>query len=436
MEIRMNIDEFDSHVLDQTGNAKEIMQDLYGDNIGLNNAEKQLAGIRKHLKYKLLRNENDENIPLHQNFKFAKDGSRFIEKLVILSEEDMQDPSIIMQKMGLDPIQWELISAEFDAKSWQVTMKLHQGVDKDENRKPDKVHKETNWGYNCKIRVKPIQGRVTIDIVQRVFEGLKVPKFKEYKYANSGLMWEMPLMDIHFGKMAWADETGEDHYDIKIAAERSRKTVEDFLSRAGTYEKILFPIGQDFFHVDNTTNETTKGTRVDVDGRWEKMYDEGIKFLVWAIAELRRLAPVDVFYIPGNHDKMLSYCAAQTVNYAFKDTDSVIVDLSKETRKYREFGLGMVGFSHGKEGKRIATVMQTEQPEMWGRTKFREFHLGDLHHERVWEDGGIIFRRIPSITSTDAWHSEKGFKGAIRKAQAFEWDKKLGIVSIHNSVVT
>jgi hypothetical protein len=152
--------------------------------------------------------------------------------------------------------------------------------------------------------------------------------------------------------------------------------------------------------------------------------------------ELRRLAPVDVFYVPGNHDKMLSYCAVQAMSYAFKDTDSVIVDLSPAPRKYRQFGLGMVGFSHGKEGKRIEKLMQVEQPEMWGNTRFREFHLGDLHHEQVWEDGGITFRRIPTITATDAWHNDKGFKGAIRKAQAFEWDKKLGIVNIHNSVVT
>ena len=72
---------------------------------------------------------------------------------------------------------------------------------------------------------------------------------------------------------------------------------------------------------------------------------------------------------------------------------------------------------------------------MWGNTHFREFHLGDLHHEKVWEAGGIVFRRIPTITSTDAWHNDKGFIGAIRKAQAFEWDKELGIVNIQNSVV-
>ena len=442
----MKLDEFDSHILDQTGtNPQEFFKDNYGENIrGASNAEKYKMGIMKHLRYKQ-NNSSSDSLPPTRKYKVEASGVQVREKLILLSEDDMQDPATILAKMGLDPVQWELLTAEFEAKSWNVTMKLYQSAketvnDETEEKKrirlPDKVHKETNWGYTCKIRTKPTKTPVTMDVIQKVFDGLKIPKHKEYKYAPSELMWEIPLMDLHIGKLAWEDITGEDNYDLKIASARSRKTVEDFLSKAGDYEKILFPIGQDFFHIDNTNNETTAGTRMDVEGRWEKIYQTGIEFLVWSIDELRRLAPVDVFYVPGNHDEMLSYCAIQTVNAYFRNTDSVEVDISPAPRKYRQFGLGMVGFSHGKEGKRIEKLMQVEQPEMWGSTRFREFHLGDLHHEKSWEDGGIIFRRIPAITSTDAWHAEKGFKGAIRKAQAFEWDKELGLVNIQNSVVT
>ena len=70
--------------------------------------------------------------------------------------------------------------------------------------------------------------------------------------------------------------------------------------------------------------------------------------------------------------------------------------------------------------------MQIEQPQAWGETIFREWHLGHLHSEHAKEVGGIIIRRISSITGTDAWHKEKGFIGAVRKAQAFVWDKELG----------
>ena len=434
----MRIDEFDSHVLEQSGLAADIMKDVYGDEIGKNNAEKQLAGIRKHLNYKKEHGE-ESVLPSHRKYSVEANGVQVREKLILLSEDDMQNPTSVLQKMGLDPVQWELLTAEFEAKSWDVTMKLYnsirEGDDSKRVRLPDGVHQETNWGYNCKIRTKPTKTPITIATMRNVLEGIVIPTPKQYKYATNGLMWEIGMPDIHMGKLAWADQTGEDNYDIKIAGVRSRKTIEDFLSRAGSYEKILFPVGQDFFHIDNVSNETTSGTRMDVEGRWEKLFTEGVEFLVWAVAELRRLAPVDIFYVPGNHDRLLSYCAVVSLSHAFSKADGVTVDLSPTPRKYRSFGKCLLGFSHGKEGKRIEKLMQVEQPKMWGESWWREYHLSDLHHEIVKEDGGITFRRISSITSTDGWHADKGFKGAVRKGQAFEWDKELGLLNIMNSVV-
>lgn len=429
----MKLDEFDIHILDQAGNnPQDFFLDNYGEELSKSNAEKYRIGIMKHLNYKV-EHGTETPLPVHRKYGVESNGIHVREKLVLLSEDDMQDPSTVLQKMGLDPVQWELLTAEFDAKSWDITMKLYQSGE--DGRQPDQVDQETNWGYSCKVRTRPTKTPVTIDTMRKVFEGLTIPTPKNYKYATSGTILEIGMPDIHLGKLAWSDQTGEDNYDIKIAGLRSRKTIEDFLARAGTHEKILFPVGQDFFHIDNVSNETTSGTRMDVDGRWEKLFTEGVEFLVWAVAELRRLAPVDIFYVPGNHDKMLSYCAVVTLAHAFNEVEGVTVDISPSPRKYRGFGKCLVGFSHGKEGKRIEKLMQVEQPEMWGKSLWREFHMSDLHHEIGWEDGGIIFRRISSITSTDGWHADKGFKGAVRKAQAFEWDKELGLITILNSVV-
>jgi hypothetical protein len=96
----------------------------------------------------------------------------------------------------------------------------------------------------------------------------------------------------------------------------------------------------------------------------------------------------------------------------------------------------LIGYSHGKEeGKRIQFLMQVEQPEAWGASDYREWHLGDLHHEEAMELGGMVIRRISAITKTDAWHAEKGFVGAIHKAQAFVWDKERGKLLTIDSVI-
>lgn len=79
--------------------------------------------------------------------------------------------------------------------------------------------------------------------------------------------------------------------------------------------------------------------------------------------------------------------------------------------------------------------MQVEAPEDWGKTLWREFHLGHLHSESAYSKGGVTFRRISSIISADAWHSEMGFLGATRQAQAFVWDAEKGLQAIVNSNV-
>ena len=431
----MKIDEFDSYILDQDGiNSQSFFLDIYGEEINSkSNARKYKIGIMKHLKYKQIHATQD-SVPTKDKVELCEDGSRVVHQLLLLSKEDIDNPAALLKKIGFDPLQWELVGAKFDAKSWDVTMKLYQSqkesVNDEGNKKrvrvPDRVHKETNWGYDTEIRVKPTKTPLTVDVLKNVFENLSIPKHKEYKYTSNGRMLEFPLVDLHIGKS-----------DLDIALQLAETTVSDFLSRAKDYEKIIFPIGNDFFQIDTPSGTTTAGTYVETAAPWHEIFLRGTQFILNTISELRRLAPVDVIYIPGNHDKMASFWLARTVKAHFRDTDSVTVDLDiSNPRKYREFGLGMVGFSHGnQEKKRIEEVMQVEEPEMWGRTKFREFHLGHEHRERVWEKGGIIFRWISSLTESDGWHTDKAFIGAIQKAQAFEWDKQKGIESILNSVV-
>lgn len=433
----MRLDNFDRKFLNLEGYAKDIMLEQLGVDVSEKTAEGHIAGIRHYLKHKESM-EAAKDAPDDVSYKFAEDGSKTIQKVIVLSESEMNDPSTIMNKMGLDPVMWEMITCELDRKAYQVTMKLSQGTDEHGHKKEEIPRTETNYAFDCKVRVKPKTDKINSDVIREVLREVETPKIKEYKYKTSEKMLELPVMDLHLGKHAWGEETGAGNFDIKIAEALYKKTIRDFLSRTDkNYHKILFPVGQDFYHIDDKGELTTAGTHVDTDGRWQKIYRTGVELLIWTIEHLRKRAPVEVMYVPGNHDEMLSYCAVVSLFHRYNDTESVLVDLAPTPRKYRKFGLGMVGFSHGKEGRksRLEKIMQVEQPEMWGATRFREMHLGDQHHEKVWETGGIIFRRIPTITETDAWHNEKAFKGAVRKAQAFVWDKNKGIVDIVNSVV-
>ena len=430
----MTLDSFDKTVLDESGLAQDIIKQFYGAEISQNNAKKYLSGIRMHLKHKRGMGNNLPDANDMEELIIKADGSRTTQRMVILSEEDKKSPQRLMELMGYDPVQWEMVSCKTRRNYWDVTMKMGgEGT--------YYAEKHTNHAYMVTITVKPIQHEITSEILRSVFEGMTPPPLAKYRYQRNkdANMLVLPILDFHLGKLAWREEAGED-YDMNIAERIYKQVVMDILEQIDSaniaIDRIVFPIGQDYFHMDTIKNTTTGGTQMDSDTRWAKMYQKGVELLVWAIEQLRPIAPVECMYVAGNHDKMLSYFATYHLNGYYRNVDSVTVDISPTVRKYVHYGNVLIGMSHGKEeGQRISGLMQIEEPEAWGKSLFREWYLGDLHHEEAKEENGINIRRLSAITATDAWHNEKGFKGAIKKAQAFIWSKKRGNRHTINSVV-
>ena len=244
------------------------------------------------------------------------------------------------------------------------------------------------------------------------------------------LLLEIPPFDLHLGKLAWKPETGE-NYDHKIARARFEWVIEQHLKRIQQerkhIERILFPFGNDFFNFDTIEGTTSAGTPQDTDLRWQKLSAVGEEMLVRAIDVLSQIAPVDVLYVPGNHDKAVSYHALRFLWAWYKDSERVNVNPDVKTRKYYEYGVNLVGFTHGdKEGSRIFGNMQVEAPKAWGRTQFREWHCGHLHSEQVKEQHGVKVRRLSGATGTDAWHGEHGYVGAIAQHVSFLWSRERG----------
>lgn len=426
----MPIDKIDQRLLDASGNAQDIMYELYGKKIGQNNAEKQLAGARTHVNYKAKLDDGRDIGEMEETIVKA-DGSITTKRMLLLSETDSKDPKKIMELMGYDPLQWKVKWCKTRRNYWDVTIKntAKEGV------------KHTNHAYMCELTVEPIQGAITTADVEKVFDKLEAPKLVQYKYKKpSSKLFELPIMDLHLGKLSWKKESGDD-YDIKIAEALYRKTIEDFLNNINVLglniSQIVFPIGQDFFHFDTSKNTTTKGTIMDTDTRWPKMYEKGVELTLWAIENLRAIAPVDVIYVASNHDKMMSFFLTKHIDAWFRKINTVSVNTAPYPRKYIQWGKCLIGYSHGsEESKRIDILMQQECPFWTNKTQqWREWHLGHLHSEYAREIGGIIIRRVSSITSRDQWHTDHGYQ-AVRKAQAFVWDKSLGkILTIDSNVM-
>lgn len=433
------LEELFNDVLDSGEASQDKIYRIFNKEIGANNGRKYLAGAKLLATrgLEILAEDIQQPIPKKEEVEFRGDNTRTIKKDLFLTEDEASSPKLIMQKMGFDPLLWEVISCRVTRGNYDVTLKLE---DIGENGKKVSIPQTvTNYKYSIVLSVKPVAGHLTTLDLEEVFSNIAFPKAEDYQYDGGDKMLELPIFDLHLGKFADSNETGQEPYNLEIAETIFKNTIADILGKVDAYgldiARIVFPIGQDFYHFDTIGGTTTSGTQVDTDGKWHKVFEKGVELLIWAIEQLRVVAPVDVFYVAGNHDKAMSYFATVGLYHLYSKNENVSVVIGVQPRRYVKFGKCLIGFSHGRdEGKRIQNMMQLEVPEYWGVTQFREMHLGDLHHESSFEDGGVIYRRISSVTPPDEWHSTKGYLGAQRKTTAFVWDADKGLELMINSL--
>lgn len=295
--------------------------------------------------------------------------------------------------------------------------------------------------WQVKVWLKRKVASVLVDSVDAICKRLEKcsPKFPKpcAKRVREPHLLEVGLYDVHFGKLAWQPETGT-NYDLSIAEKVFANAVQDLVQvSTGTYdkiEKVLFPVGNDFLHVDNLESATTKGTRVDSDGRYAKISESAFMAVRTAIETFVAVSPVEICWIPGNHDRLASYYLCRELKAYFSKSKHVTVDVSPSTRKYHHYGNTLLGFCHGDKeplGK-LPIVMATERPQEWAQTTHHEWHCGHTHSKkkRDWisvdEHNGTVVRVLPSLCGTDAWHHENLYVGSKRAAECYLWDKTKG----------
>lgn len=312
----------------------------------------------------------------------------------------------------------------------------------DHGRRTDDEHKVVPL-YRVWARLEENRPLILLsDVKAEILEEIKAklpkrPAPIRYPKHKDGVCLEVTLFDLHFGKLVWDEEAG-DNYDIKIAREVFNRAVGQLLAYSRMYhvEQIVFPVGNDFFNVDNSANTTTGGTKQDEDTRWKKTFKAGRILLSEAIIQMASIAPVYVPVIPGNHDAERAFYLGDSLECRFFKYPSVTIDNGAKVRKYYRYGANLIGYAHGKEEKEgdLPTLMAQEAPALWAATKYREFHLGDKHHKKEihWksteEYKGVVVRYMRSLASTDVWHYGKGYVGNVRAGEAFIWHPKAGLV--------
>lgn len=262
-----------------------------------------------------------------------------------------------------------------------------------------------------------------------------IPRKISRRANDTGNLLEIIIPDHHDGTLAWGKETGAADWDLNISRRVYRETVDSLMQRSSSYnfDRVLHVVGNDRMDVDNADNTTTRGTQQDTDSRYPKICESVFQQEVETIELMRRVAEVHVEPVRGNHDWQSMWWMGFALAQYFRNYEDVHVNISPKARRAYEWGNVMLGFTHGDKDaksptriKNLAGLFMAENPEMYGRTKFREIHIGHWHSVLFTEQNGIIVRGLSSLCPPDAWTSESGYIGSHQRADAFYWNKELG----------
>jgi hypothetical protein len=338
--------------------------------------------------------------------------------------ERVQSLEDLIRVCKIDTAEWDV--ERFICNKWEMGSKDAEG-----EARITPLYQIKAW---LKRRVHIIAARSEIaDLVADTKRRMPRLASVSPKKKRGGYMLELDVADLHNGKLAWGEETGHGNYDTRMAERTHDDAVATLLGRTNGYDldQILIVLGNDLLHVDSRANTTTAGTAQDTDSRYYKVFLSTRRMAQRTIDLCRQRAKVRVVLVPGNHDRDSVWHLGDSLACAYAGCPDVVIDNAPTQRKYVEFGRVMLLLTHGDKGKRAdyPLLMATEQPAMFGRTKYREAHTGHLHQMRVQEHHGVRVRILPSLAGVDAWHAENGYVGNIRAAEAFVWSKDEGLVA-------
>ena len=258
--------------------------------------------------------------------------------------------------------------------------------------------------------------------------GFKSP-VKAPKKNNADYLATYIVGDHHFGMLAdAATKLDNDNWDVKIATQILIDAVDRLASRVGDAETgILLNVG-DFFHADSSKNETTAGTRVDVDTRIGKTFKlAGLLFQMLIDKMLSIHKRVIVVNVRGNHDSDMACHLSSCLDILYQKEPRVEVLENYSKFLHFEWGNNMWVYHHGdriKPEQILQTVIKNLDDE-WSAHKNRYCLLGHIHHHISKEYGSMMFSWFGSLTSTDQWHSDAGY-GSERSMTAIVYHKQYG----------
>lgn len=250
---------------------------------------------------------------------------------------------------------------------------------------------------------------------------------------DEDLMCVYPFGDPHLGMHAWAAEAGE-NFDLAIAERDLIAGVDHLVGLAPcAATAIIAPLG-DTSHADGKSGTTTKGTPLDVDSRWPKVFGVIIRAMRRNIdLALTKHRDVYVKCVNGNHDDLTSLALAVCLHNFYEREPRVHVDTSPAKFFWHRFGKNLLGFTHGDTVKPadLPQIMAGDRAKDWGETLYRYWYTGHIHHETVKEFRHCTVESFRTLAPKDAYHASHGYR-AGQDIRVHIWHREFGKINEHH----
>ena len=350
--------------------------------------------------------------------RYSADGSVESVCLIELWDKDSLTPDEILAFHHLDPKRWEIVNC---------TNNIWHSQDKAGRQQM----------YQSKVSAKPRKVELSLDDIDLYFKSkvYSKPEIIPLQYDPAGETLEICLPDLHVGLLAWAQETGAD-YDIHIARDAFMTCMSDIVLRCKgrTFKRICLVTLGDLLHTDNDAQTTTKGTPQQADGRMAKIFNNALDMLIDGLDILGAIAPVDVVYLQGNHDRDSGFMLIKALEMAYRKDDNFSFDASPNPQKYRLIGCNLIGWTHGDMiHKNMGGWLQDRARKEYGQSRFAEVHAGHLHstsrteYKTTYQDGGVVVRHLPTISNASAWEHQQGYPQGSKTLMCFVWHEDKGL---------
>ena len=350
---------------------------------------------------------------------------------------DVKTVEEALEVSGVDLDIWEV--DRFVINSWEVTMKLKQTL---KGNFVDKPKTCTNWQVKIWLKKKTDQllgFESILESIQKQSPHIRLIKRKPLKPKSSERVLELSLFDPHIG-LRCQKPASDVRWSINIAQETMFSVLEQLLEYAehyGPFEYIVFPFGNDFLHTDNVYNTTTQGTHQPEAEAWKTTFIAAEQIAIQLVDRIKRVAPIKIIVVPGNHARQSEFVLGRLLRAYYHNDKNVSINAEPSPYKFHHYGVNLIGFEHGhsiKQPVRLAALMANECRDIWSKTVYREWHLGDQHRKgsnkpSMLEEQGVSVEYLPGLTAPNEWHRLKSFNWQKRAGLGFIWDKTCGPIS-------